>query len=178
MRTGIVSASALAFPLLAPLPSLAQDRPPQGIGFAQAEEGAWLCRHEDPVEALACAQELCAEQSPGQQCVATAWCHPAGWSGVMTIWLPDFHATHALCGAPSEAALEQALAALCAGSESATNCDLWLVVDPDGNERRGEGVSFPGGAAAPAESAGEEAGEAAPEQDEAPPAGETPAATQ
>ncbi len=141
-------ALAAALALLA-VPSFAQDDGPQGIGFAQAEEGTWLCRHEQPEEALACARELCAEQSPGQTCWPTAWCLPANWSGVMTIWLEDFHTTHALCGAPSETALGEALRALCAGDEAATHCDLTLVVDPQGNERQVEGVSFPGPAAPP-----------------------------
>lgn len=141
---------ALALCLLA-APAAAQDRPPQGIGFVQAEEGAWLCRHEDPAEALACAREHCAEQAPGQECVATAWCHPARWSGLMTVWLGDFHTTRVLCGVPSEAALSAALATLCAYEENATTCDLTLIVDPDGNERGVEGVSFAGPAATEAE---------------------------
>jgi hypothetical protein len=140
------SVLAVAFTLFA-APALAQE--PQGIGFAQAEEGTWLCRHERPDEALSCARELCAEQSPGQTCSPTAWCLPAKWSGVMTIWLPDFHTTRVLCGAPSETALSDALRALCAGDAAATHCDLTLVVDPEGNERTVEGVSFVGPAAQP-----------------------------
>jgi hypothetical protein len=128
-------------------PAAAQDRPPQGIGFAQAEEGTWLCRNESPAEALSCARELCSEQASGQECYPTAWCYPANWSGLMVIWLGDFHATHALCGAPNEAALTAALGALCAGNEGATNCDLFKVIDPDGNEREVQGISFPGPAA-------------------------------
>ncbi|MBA3517119.1 MAG: hypothetical protein H0T75_05635 [Rhizobiales bacterium] len=140
--------SALLLALLA-VPASAQDSPPQGIGFAQAEEGTWMCRHEDPQEALSCAREQCAEQAPGQECWATAWCFPANWSGTMTVWLPDFHTTQVLCGAPSEKALTDALAALCAGDENATNCDFGFVIDPEGNERVVEGVSFPGPAAPP-----------------------------
>ena len=127
--------------------ALAQDRPPQGIGFAQAEEGTWLCRHDQPEEALSCARELCLEQASGQECWQTAWCFPANWSGLMTIWLADFHTTHVLCGAPSEASLTQALAAICAGDEGATSCDITMTIDPDGNERIVEGVSFVGPAA-------------------------------
>jgi len=137
-------------PLLLAAPAAGQQTtlPPQGIGFAQAEEGTWLCRHEDPLEALGCARELCAEQALGQECVATAWCFPARWSGLMTIRLPDFHTTQALCGAPNEAALNEALAALCKGNETASGCDLVNVIDPEGIERAVQGVSFPGGATA------------------------------
>lgn len=127
-------------------PALAQNSVPQGIGFAQAEEGTWLCRHEDPTEALACASEHCAEQAPGQDCIPTAWCYPARWSGVMTIWLPDFHTTKALCGMDDEAALKDVLAVLCKSSKDATHCELTLIVDPDGNELVAD-VSFAGGAA-------------------------------
>lgn len=139
-------------------PSLAQEQAPQGIGFAQAEEGTWLCRHDDPGEALSCARELCLEQASGQECWQTAWCFPANWSGLMTIWLDDFHTTHVLCGAPSEASLTEALEAICAGDQGATSCDVTMMIDPDGNERPLEGVSFVGpagqanqGGSAPAE---------------------------
>jgi hypothetical protein len=135
-------ALALSF---AAFPAAAQDNPLQGIGFAQAEEGTWLCRHEAPLEALACAQEHCAEQAPGEQCAPTAWCYPAGWSGVMTVWLPDVHVTRVLCGMSDEASLTEMLKTLCATAMTARSCDLALIVDPDGNERQVEGVSFPGG---------------------------------
>ena len=140
-------------------PAFAQENVLQGIGFAQAEEGTWLCRHEDPTEALACAREHCAEQAGGQDCYATAWCFPAGWSGIMTLWLPDFHTTRVLCGFDNEVALKEVLAALCKSDKYATHCDLTRTVDPEGNEREVEGVTFPGGAAtgdssAPAQSSG------------------------
>lgn len=151
MRTILVVALAL---LAAPAP--AQDRPPQGIGFAQAEEGTWLCRHEQPEEALSCARELCIEQASGQECWPTAWCFPANWSGLMTVWIGEFHTTNVLCGAPSEAALTQAFTAFCAGHPDATSCDLTLVIDPDGNERSIEGVTWAGAAAPPADGAPEE----------------------
>ena len=143
----------------------AQDRPPQGIGFAQAEEGTWLCRHERAEEALACARELCAEQAPGQECWSTRWCFPSGWSGMMVVWLSDFHFTETLCGAPTEAALNEALRSFCIEEDSATHCDLTMIVDPEGNERAVEDRSFPGPAApseaeGPAEGESEEAGEA------------------
>ena len=134
---------------VATLPAAAQDLPQQGIGFAQAEEGTWLCRHEDPFEALSCAQEFCAEQSGGQECVPTTWCYPARWSGLMTVWLEDFHTTEVLCGISSEAALRQAMEALCAANEFALTCDLFLTVDPRGLERQIEGVTFAGGAGPP-----------------------------
>jgi hypothetical protein len=164
-------------------PTLAQDRPPQGIGFAQAEEGTWLCRHDDPTEALSCARELCLEQASGQECWQTAWCFPANWSGLMTIWLDDFHTTHVLCGMPSQSALTQALAAICAGDEGATSCDVTMMIDPAGNETPVEGISFAGPAAPPPaplepEGSGSPAGsppEDAPETERAAPQVETDA---
>jgi hypothetical protein len=77
----------------------------------------------------------------------------------MTVWIGEFHATHALCGAPSEAALTAALAALCAGDVEAESCELTLVVDPEGNERQVQGVSFSGGAPAPPSAPEAEPGE-------------------
>jgi hypothetical protein len=125
-------------------PAYGQERPPQGIGFAQAEEGTWLCRHEQPEEALACARELCAEQAPGQECWPTRWCFPSGWSGTMVVWLPDFHFTETLCGAPTEAALNEALKSFCVEEEGAAHCDVTTIIDPEGNERVVEDRSFPG----------------------------------
>jgi hypothetical protein len=154
----------------------AQERPIQGIGFAQAEEGTWLCRHEQPAEALSCARELCIEQASGQECYPTAWCFPANWAGLMVVWLGDFHTTQVLCGAPTEASLTEALRALCAGDEGATSCELFKVIDPEGIEREVTGVSFPG-PAAPAEpeagtaasaAEGEEAAGEAPEESSGP----------
>lgn len=128
-------------------PASAQDSIPQGIGFAQAEEGTWLCRDEDPIEALACAREHCLEEAPGQECVQTAWCYPARWSGTITVWLEDFHTTRILCGMADEETLRLMLAALCLTELQATHCDLTLTVDPDGNERQITDVSFDGGGA-------------------------------
>ena len=143
----------LPFLVLALLtPAVAQDAP-QGIAFAQAEEGTWLCRHDSSEQAMSCAREHCSEQAPGQECYITAWCFPAGWSGYMTLWLPDFHTTQVLCGLPNEAGLRAAFEALCRSDDAATSCDLVAIVDPDGNERSVEGVSFAGGAAPPTEPA-------------------------
>jgi hypothetical protein len=167
---------------LAAAPTSAQDPPLQGIGFAQAEEGAWLCRHEDPFEALACAREHCAEEAPGQPCTPTAWCHPAGWSGIMTVWLPDFHVTRVLCGMSSETGLTETLKTLCVSETDARSCDLVLVIDPNGNERPVEGVSFPGGSpvAPGSEAAAQdaEAAQAEPPADAAMPVEEAPASGQ
>ena len=65
----------------------------------------------------------------------------------MVVWLPDFHFTETLCGAPTEAALNEALKSFCIEEDSATHCDLTTIIDPDGNERVVEGRSFPGPAA-------------------------------
>ena len=119
---------------------------PQGIGFAQAEEGTWTCRAGDPVTALDCARDKCRREAGGQDCYRTAWCFPAGWAGLMTVWYSDFHATRPLCGAPNEAALSAALRALCDNDPNATSCDLTLIVDPDGLEREG-GANWQGPAA-------------------------------
>ena len=131
-------------------PAFAQDPPLLGIGFVQAEEGTWLCLNADPGEALSCAHEHCLEEGAGQECLPTAWCFPALWSGVMTVWLPDFHGARVLCGMDDEDSLEAMLAAFCLTQKEATHCDLTLTVDPQGHEREVTDVSFAGGGA-PAE---------------------------
>jgi hypothetical protein len=136
----------LACPVVAQDAAGTAPQPQLGIGFAQAEEGTWFCRHEAFADALSCAQELCAEQAVDQECVPSAWCLPARWSGLMTIRLQDFQAAQVLCGIGSEAALSATLAVLCADNEAATSCDLVRTIDPDGNETLVEGVTFPGGA--------------------------------
>jgi hypothetical protein len=139
---------ALAVALLA-IPAFAKDRVPQGIGFAQTKDRTWLCRHEDPFEALSCAREHCKEQAPDEECVSTAWCYPDDWSGVLTIHLPDADKTRVLCGMADEKTLKDMLTTLCASNAAALSCDLTLTVDPGGNERKVEGVSFVGGGAPP-----------------------------
>jgi hypothetical protein len=136
----------------------------QGIGFAQTNERAWLCRHENLEEAMACARELCAEQAAGQTCTRSAWCYPGGWSGVMLVWQGSRPTTKVICGAPSEAGLNRALRAFCSGSEMAAICDVVTIVDPNGNERSVQGVVLAGGAAPTAAATEDQAPEPAPQE--------------
>lgn len=117
---------------------------PVGIGFAQAEEGTWWCRNADAGRALDCALDKCRKESNGQDCVATRWCTPAGWSGLMVAWLPEFHTTVILCGAGSQAAVGAGLKAICDATEEFTRCDLITVIDPDGNANEISDTSWPG----------------------------------
>jgi hypothetical protein len=119
--------------ILLSAPVRAQDGP-QGIGFAQAEEGTWICRAGDPVTALNCARDLCRAGAGGQDCYRTAWCFPSGWSGVLTVWLSDFHANRPICGASTLPALLDVMLALCNEAEGATACDVGMVFDPVGTE--------------------------------------------
>lgn len=120
-----------------------------GIGFAQAEEGTWWCRNAAPTDALACALDKCRKESNGQDCFATRWCAPAGWSGLMVAWLPEFHTTVILCGSSSQATVGAALKAICEATEEFTGCDLFTVIDPEGNAHEVSETSWPGPAAAP-----------------------------
>ncbi len=115
-----------------------------GIGFAQAEEGTWYCRGDNPVTTLDCARRKCRTEAGGQQCFRTKWCYGAGWSGLMTVFLTEFHSTEIVCGAPSEAALRAALKAFCAGNEYAVSCSIFLLIDAEGKEQSLSGTSFPG----------------------------------
>jgi len=139
VRAAIPRASWLAalLPLLLLLvlavPAIAQTGP-NGIGFAQAEEGTWTCRAGDPVTALDCARNFCREGAPGQDCYRTAWCFPARWAGIVTVWTSDFHSSHPVCGAPSLDGLLAMMRAVCDHSEGATACSVWTVADPDGVE--------------------------------------------
>ncbi len=113
--------------------AMAQDGP-SGIGFVQAEEGTWWCRGGDPATAFACARDKCDKESGGQECFATRWCYPAGWSALMIVWLPEFHSTHVACGMPGRPAAVEALTAICQSTPEFTGCDLVRTIDPDGNE--------------------------------------------
>jgi hypothetical protein len=137
-------ALAFAAALASSCPALAQQPGLVGIGFAQAEEGTWWCRDQSHDKSLACALDQCREESRGQECHATRWCLPAAWSGLMTVWLPEFHNTIALCGTSGEAALIAALEALCNDSPFVTRCTPFLMIDPDGNERPIDGLDWPG----------------------------------
>ncbi len=117
---------------------------PGGIGFAQAEEGTWWCFGNDPVKALDCARRKCEAEGHGQTCYRTRWCFPAGWSGLMTIWLPEFHNTIPLCGAAGQAALTEAFKALCANDEVVTRCDVTTIIDPDGRVTSHDDIGWAG----------------------------------
>jgi hypothetical protein len=127
-------------------PAGAQDGPP-GIGFAQAEEGTWWCNATTADAAIDCALKKCKEESGGQGCHATRWCLPAGWSALMVVWLPEFHATHVLCGMPGEEAATAAMRAICNAGAEFSQCDLVLFIDPDGRQSDLVGTSWPGPAA-------------------------------
>lgn len=122
---------------------------PLGIGFAQAEEGTWWCQALAAGAALDCARRKCEAESGGQDCHATRWCFPAGWSALMVVWLPEFHSTHVLCGMPGRDAATAAMKAICDAGAEFTQCDLVLVIDPDGTQDDNVGVSWPGPAASP-----------------------------
>ncbi len=126
-----VAALVLA-PLLTLSAPVGAQNGPEGIGFAQAEEGTWTCRARDPVTALNCARDLCRAQAGGQDCYRTAWCFPSGWAGVVTVWTADFHGNRPVCGAATLPALLDAMLAFCNEAEGATDCDVGMVFDPFG----------------------------------------------
>lgn len=139
---GMRTALAIALALLAS-PAFAQDAP-GGIAFVQAEEGAWWCASNSAADGFACARQKCEAEAGGQECWETAWCMQARWSGLMTVWLEDFHSTTALCGAPTEAALNETLRTWCAQTEGADRCNFTTTIDWDGKVNDDVGVEFPG----------------------------------
>jgi hypothetical protein len=127
------------------MPGLADAGPaPVGIAFAQSTAVTAWCRDEEPGKAFACAVAKCRREAAGESCVPTRWCLPAGWSGMMVAWLPEFHSTIIVCGASGEAAVIAALKGLCDGSEELTRCDLVSVVNPEGAEVAKPDASWPG----------------------------------
>jgi hypothetical protein len=152
--------------LVGSVPAFAQSGP-SGIAFVQAEEGTWFCRGTDEAKAIDCATKKCVAGGNGQECHATRWCFPAGWSGVMVVWLSEFHSTVPLCGAPSSAAAQEALKSLCAGFDDGHRCDLISLISPEGKEETVEGVIWPGPVLVPPEEdaeASDPENEAAPKQ--------------
>jgi hypothetical protein len=135
--------TALVVAILLTSPATAQSGP-IGIAFAQAAEGTWWCQDGDPDEGFACALDKCRGESGGQECHPTRWCLPAGWSGLMTVWLPEFHNTVVLCGTSGEAAVIAGLQALCDNSPFITRCTPFAMIDPDGNERSIDDLDWPG----------------------------------
>ena len=139
--------AAAAF--FAPQTALAADGP-AGIAFAQAEEGTFWCRDADSRRAFDCALKRCATEAGGQECQVTRWCLPAGWSGLMVVWLPEFHATQIVCGLPDQAAVGGALRAICDAGAEFTRCDFVRTIDPDGTDYEVGDSSWPGPADAAA----------------------------
>ena len=117
---------------------------PTGIAFAQSASATVWCRDANPPAAFACAVDKCRREAAGEACHPTRWCAPAGWSGAMVTWLPEFHATTVVCGASNEAAVLAALKALCDATPELTRCDPVAVIDPDGVETAQQDLSWPG----------------------------------
>ena len=153
MRRGDTCALSViaALALSASFPAGATEGP-FGIGFVQAEEGTWWCQAMEAGAALDCAHRKCMAEAGGQQCVATRWCFPAGWSALMVVWLPEFHSTQVLCGMPGKPAATAAMKAICDAGAEFTRCDLVLHIDPDGNQTDATGTTWPGPAASAAPS--------------------------
>jgi len=145
-RESFSSLPALAVLLALAIPTKAADGP-LGIGFAQAEEGTWWCQGATVGAALDCARQKCVSESGGQECHATRWCFPAGWSALMVVWLPEFHSTHVLCGMPGQEAATAAMRAVCGAGDEFSRCDLVLYIDPDGQQSDLVDTSWPGPAA-------------------------------
>jgi hypothetical protein len=139
-----LACAALFAPVLAEAGSA-----PAGIAFAQSEAATAWCRDEEPAKAMDCALAKCGREAVGVTCYPTRWCAPAGWSGLMVAWLPEFHSTVIVCGASGQAAVLAALKGLCDASEELTRCDMVSVVDPNGIEVAKPGESWPGPATAP-----------------------------
>jgi len=133
---------------LSAAPAAGQNAPEFGIGFVHADEKTFFCRDSDPVEALECARDQCHEMAPGQSCVRAAWCFPSGWSAIVTTRRDDLALPSAICGAPTEIAIQRTVAEYCSAYDSITSCDLTHIVDPAGFEHAVEGMQFPGGAPA------------------------------
>jgi hypothetical protein len=142
LRTIRLAAASLAVALAAS-PAVAQDNPP-GIAFAQAEEGTFWCRDAKYEAAALCALRKCQAGANGQDCHFTRWCMPAGWTGMMIAWLPEFHTTQVVCGLPSRASAESVLKGICDTSEDFSQCDVIRFIDPEGAEEEVEGLGWPG----------------------------------
>lgn len=142
-----MAASAIAVALLLSNSVGAEEARLLGVGFAQAEEGTWWCHGETVGATLDCARQRCIAESGGQECVATRWCFPAGWSALMVAWLPEFHTTYILCGMPGPETARAAARAICEAGAEFSRCDLMLTLDPSGTEHPVTDASWPGGAA-------------------------------
>lgn len=128
-----------------PVPDLAAGASePVGIAFAQSASATVWCRDASPDKAITCAMDKCRREAAGEACNPTRWCAPAGWSGAMVAWLPEFHATMIVCGASAEAAVLAALKALCDAGEELTRCDMVGVIDPEGVESARADLTWPG----------------------------------
>ncbi len=71
----------------------------------------------------------------------------------MVTWLPEFHATHVLCGMPGAEASLAAAKAICEAGAEFNRCDLVLHIDPTGAETPVDDASWSGGAALETEAA-------------------------
>lgn len=113
--------------------AFAQDE--AGIAIARSpDENFQACHGASPEQTMACARNKC-RAAGGADCQRVRWCFPAGYSGAMSYLANrDITTVTLLCGAPSEAALLNMLAAQCRIDAAATECRLMVLWSPDGSE--------------------------------------------
>jgi len=133
---------ALTLSLL-PLPALAQEYVPLGIGFVQAAEqysGAVI--GTDAAQVFQQATEACTGAGAMvQDCQVMAWCQPMGWA--IDVFLmhtegPHWHEFH--CGLPDQETALAVAAQLCNGGVRTylLDCALVQMWDAEGNLVLGE----------------------------------------
>lgn len=111
----------------------------QGIAFAEApEQSSGVCTGDNPIEALKCARDKCAEGgAEPSDCLRVKWCYPAGWSA--DIFLQHQEGPHwheYLCGWDSKDAVIKAAEIACDRSRRAylIECAAVRFWSPEGVE--------------------------------------------
>lgn len=118
------------------LPAAAQDWP-MGIAFVQApEQASGMAMGRTAQEAFAAATAQCVKAGAlAEDCIATNWCQPAGWSiDVFVMHQEGFHWHEVVCGLPSRALAERVADELCAPAmrDWLIECQLVQLYDETG----------------------------------------------
>jgi hypothetical protein len=108
-----------------------------GIAFVQAPEmSQGMAMGATPAEGFAAATAQCVEGGAlPEDCIATNWCQPAGWSVDLFVQhVEGLHWHEVVCGLPEEGVALSVAAALCDLGDRPwlAACDLVQVYDPGG----------------------------------------------
>lgn len=108
-----------------------------GIAIFQAPEaGGGICFGQDGEKTIACARQKCIEDTglESEDCIASAWCYPMGWTGDLFVQHKEGPHWHEfICGQIDKVSLQKAAAVKC-NRDYLIACNMVQMWSPEGKE--------------------------------------------